>query len=195
MYFSFRHPCPIRRISRSTLLLRAMISEFIWLILLVTFTVLISNRKDILSMRRTRSPPSPPASLTEKVPFISTNPLKATSRPTLDRPRTSQAAILHSKQGPYTHVPDHPIPELPADRILIRVHAIGLNPIDWKCVTYGFGIHSLPWLSGREAAGTVEEVGSEASTSFKRGDRVWIASTNYRDNSTSTFQQVCLTSS
>ena len=105
------------------------------------------------------------------------------------KPKLSQAAILPTKSGPYTLAHDWPRPSIKSNELLIRVRAVGLNPIDWKCVTYGFGVYSLPWVSGREGAGTVEEVGSSVK-GFSRGDRVWVCSTNYRDNRTSTFQQV-----
>lgn len=71
----------------------------------------------------------------------------------------------------------------------MRNVSIGLNPVDWKCLAYGFGIHSLPWINGRESCGIVEAVG-EGVTEFSEGDRVIVASTNYRDNRTSTFQEV-----
>lgn len=77
-----------------------------------------------------------------------------------------------------------------AKEILIRNVSIGINPIDWKSIAYGFGIHSYPWINGRESAGIVEEIG-EGVTRFKKGDRVLHASTNYRDIRTSTYQEVC----
>ena len=101
----------------------------------------------------------------------------------------SRAAVLHSKSGPYTVVNDWPRPQISSKELLIRTRAIGLNPIDWKCVVYGFGVHAIPWISGRDAAGIVEEVGSEVQ-GYQIGDRVFLASTNYRDNRTSTFQEV-----
>ena len=102
----------------------------------------------------------------------------------------TKAIILSSKSGPYTPVHDWPMPRISSKELRIRISAIGLNPIDWKCVTYGFGVHAIPWVSGREAAGTIEEAGADVH-GFQKGDRVWVASTNYRDNRTSTFQEVC----
>ncbi|KAI9850401.1 MAG: hypothetical protein M1838_005734 [Thelocarpon superellum] len=86
---------------------------------------------------------------------------------------------LYGRPGQAGLLPDHPA---------AGTHAIGLNPIDWKCVTYGFGVHSIPWVSGREAAGTVVQVGADVS-SVAKGDRVLVTSTNYRDIRTSTFQE------
>ena len=104
-------------------------------------------------------------------------------------PKAAKAAILASKDGPYTPVNDWPRPSISSKELLIRNRAVGLNPIDWKCVSYGFGIYSIPWISGRDAAGIVEEVGMDVHD-FCKGDRVWVTSTNYRDNRTSTFQEV-----
>ena len=115
---------------------------------------------------------------------------KAEALPNFAAPtKPARAVVLFSKSGPYTLVNDWPRPSISPKELLIRNKAIGLNPVDWKCVAYGFGVHSIPWISGREAAGTVEEVGSEVQ-GFHKGDRVWVASTNYRDNRTSTFQEV-----
>lgn len=101
----------------------------------------------------------------------------------------STAAILQSKKGPYTVVDDWPRPSIAPNEVLVKTHAIGLNPIDWKCVTFGFGVHSIPWVSGREAAGIVVQVGADV-LSVRKGDRVVVTSTNYRDIRTSTFQEV-----
>ena len=103
--------------------------------------------------------------------------------------RPSRALVLHSTSGPYTVTDTHPRPKITSRELLIRNHYVGLNPIDWKCVTYGFGIHALPWVSGRECAGTVQEVGAEVK-GWQVGERVWVCSTNYRDIRTSTFQEV-----
>ena len=105
--------------------------------------------------------------------------------------KRSRALVLYSTSGPYRFEPDWERPRIGADELLIDVKAIGLNPIDWKCVAFGFGVHSTPWISGREAAGVVDQVGSQVNSS-RKGDRVFVTSTNYRDNRTSTFQKVCL---
>ena len=106
------------------------------------------------------------------------------------RAQHAKAVVLRSKKGPYILIHNSPRPQFSSKEILIRNRAVGLNPIDWKCVAYGFGVHELPWISGRESAGVVEELGTDVN-GFKIGDRVWVTSTNYRDNRTSTFQEVC----
>jgi NADPH2:quinone reductase len=70
-----------------------------------------------------------------------------------------------------TEVPD-PIlndPEL----ILVRLHAAGINPVDYKLRRVGgFYPNRLPLILGCDGAGVVEAVG-EAVTRFKVGDEVY----------------------
>jgi NADPH:quinone reductase-like Zn-dependent oxidoreductase len=70
---------------------------------------------------------------------------------------------------------------------MIKPHAVGLNPIDWKSVSYNFCLPSFPWITGREAAGTVVNV-HPSVTHIKEGDRVW-TSTYYRDVRAGCFQE------
>lgn len=72
--------------------------------------------------------------------------------------------------------------------IVVRNLLVGINPVDWKSVEYGFGIHGYPWINGRESVGVVVSVG-EAVDRFEIGSRVLLVSTNYRDLRTSTFQE------
>ncbi len=71
----------------------------------------------------------------------------------------------------YTEV-ERPSPG--AGQILIKVHAAGINPIDWK-IRGGVGQRMglvLPVILGGEVSGTVEELG-EGVTQFKKGDAVF----------------------
>ncbi|PVH99766.1 GroES-like protein, partial [Periconia macrospinosa] len=80
-----------------------------------------------------------------------------------------------------------PVPEIQnGDEILIKNCAVGLNPIDWKSVDWNFCLPEFPWVTGREMAGVVAQVG-ENVTEFKQGDRVW-TSTYYRDIRSGCFQ-------
>jgi NADPH:quinone reductase-like Zn-dependent oxidoreductase len=58
-------------------------------------------------------------------------------------------------------------PEPQADEVLVRVHAAGVNPIDWK-VRQGLRKHlvamQFPYIPGMEMAGVVEEVGPDVTT-------------------------------
>ncbi len=98
------------------------------------------------------------------------------------------ALILENKSGPYTVDKSYPIPDLKPNEILIKIQVIGLNPLDWKSVRYGFGIHSTPWINGREGSGTIVKT-SEGVNGLEVGDNVFICSTSYRDIRTSTFQE------
>jgi NADPH:quinone reductase-like Zn-dependent oxidoreductase len=70
---------------------------------------------------------------------------------------------------------DIPVPKVNADEILVRVHAAGVNPVDWKIRT-GFGKewfgHELPFVLGCDLAGVVESVGAGVKR-FKPGDAVF----------------------
>ncbi|MER6996698.1 NADP-dependent oxidoreductase [Streptomyces sp. NPDC000410] len=57
--------------------------------------------------------------------------------------------------------------------ILVRVHAAGVNPIDWKTrATGGFGMHSDPPVLGYDVSGVVEAVGPGV-TLYRPGDEVF----------------------
>ncbi|HTY63400.1 MAG TPA: quinone oxidoreductase [Acidobacteriota bacterium] len=65
---------------------------------------------------------------------------------------------------------DLPVPSPGPGKVLVKIHAIGLNFID---VYYRTGLYKspLPFTPGMEAAGTVEAVGDKVS-GLKPGDRV-----------------------
>ncbi|WP_211173052.1 NADP-dependent oxidoreductase [Brasilonema bromeliae] len=67
---------------------------------------------------------------------------------------------------------ERPAPK--ADEVLVKVHAAGVNPAEWKVrdgMGEAFGL-KLPLILGGDIAGIVEEVG-EAVESFKKGDAVY----------------------
>jgi NADPH:quinone reductase-like Zn-dependent oxidoreductase len=70
---------------------------------------------------------------------------------------------------------DLPVPEPGPDEILVRVHAAGMNPFDWKVADgalKGVVEHKFPLVMGSDGAGVVEAVGAEVSI-FRPGDRVY----------------------
>jgi NADPH:quinone reductase-like Zn-dependent oxidoreductase len=71
----------------------------------------------------------------------------------------------------YTDI-ERPTPE--ADEILVKVHAAGVNPVDWKIRNGLGGLYGLelPIILGCEIAGTIEEVGGNVDN-FKRGEEVY----------------------
>lgn len=60
---------------------------------------------------------------------------------------------------------------------------------------FGFGIPTLPYIAGREFAGTVIKVGDETSSRLKPGDIVTVPSTDYRDLRKAAYQQYSIASS
>lgn len=64
------------------------------------------------------------------------------------------------------------MPTPDAGEILVRVHAIGLNPVDYKLAGRGNPAWSYPHILGLDVAGTVHAVG-DGVTQWKAGDRVY----------------------
>jgi NADPH:quinone reductase-like Zn-dependent oxidoreductase len=63
-------------------------------------------------------------------------------------------------------------PELAGTEVLVRVHAAGVNPVDWK-TRAGHGLlRSLPLTVGWDVSGVVEEIGLGVSR-FTAGDEVF----------------------
>ena len=79
-----------------------------------------------------------------------------------------------------------PIPTPSGHDILVKVEAVGLNPVDFK-VRPGEG--EDPKTLGYDAAGTVVSVGDQASL-FKEGDQVYYAGDITRPGSNAEFQLV-----
>jgi NADPH:quinone reductase len=83
-----------------------------------------------------------------------------------------KALVLHNKgQWEEMRVEDIPEPTPNNDEILVEVHAIGLNPVDYKTATGGNPHWSYPHILGLDVAGVVSEIG-EGVTQWKKGDRV-----------------------
>src|SRR6266481_8812736 len=90
--------------------------------------------------------------------------------------QTMKAIRIHNYGGPEVlNYEDAPRPQPQAGEVLVRVHAAGVNPIDWK-VREGdmkdFWPHKFPLILGWDLSGVVEEVGPRVSQ-FKRGDEVY----------------------
>src|SRR6202030_1339348 len=90
--------------------------------------------------------------------------------------QTMKAVQIHNYGGPEVlKYEDAPRPEPQADEVLIRVHAAGVNPIDWK-VREGhmkdFWPHKFPLILGWDLSGVVEELGRGVAR-FKIGDEVY----------------------
>ncbi|MCT7373699.1 NADP-dependent oxidoreductase [Chelativorans salis] len=85
-----------------------------------------------------------------------------------------QSVRIHAFGGPEVLVLDTlPVPNPQPDEILIRVHAAGINPIDYKIRNGGyFPEDRLPITLGRDVSGVVERCGDDVDA-FKPGDAVY----------------------
>ena len=83
-----------------------------------------------------------------------------------------------------------PVPTPAPDEILVRVHAVSLNPVDTK-IRKSLGTENLttPRILGFDAAGVVEAVGSDVK-SFSIGDAVYYSGDVTRAGSNAEFQTV-----
>jgi NADPH:quinone reductase-like Zn-dependent oxidoreductase len=87
-----------------------------------------------------------------------------------------KAIRIHRYGGPEVlKYEDAPRPKPQASEVLIRVHAAGVNPIDWK-VREGhmkdLWPHKFPLILGWDLSGVVKELGKGVSQ-FKIGDEVY----------------------
>lgn len=89
---------------------------------------------------------------------------------------TMKAVRIHEYGGPEVlHYEDAPRPEPGPGEVLIRVHAAGVNPIDWK-VRAGFAKerlkYKMPFIPGWDLSGVIE-AGAPGATRLKVGDEVY----------------------
>lgn len=68
-------------------------------------------------------------------------------------------------------VADVQVPTPASNQVLIKVHAVGLNPVDYKVVEGGLPSWTYPHTLGLDVAGEIVAVG-EAVTDWQVGDRV-----------------------
>lgn len=72
-------------------------------------------------------------------------------------------------------------PQPADDQVLVKVRAVGVNPIDAYVRTGGFGPQSFPYIPGMDFAGIVEQVGNQV-TDVKKGERVYGSTTDGMNN-------------
>ncbi len=92
----------------------------------------------------------------------------------------AHAAQLHEFGGPEVlRYEDAPIPELTPGEVLVRVHAVGINPPDWY-LREGYKALppewqpkvSFPVILGTDISGFIEAVADDV-TDFSSGDEVY----------------------
>src|SRR5712672_1247654 len=98
--------------------------------------------------------------------------------------QTMKAIRINNYGGPEAmHYENAPRPQPQPGDVLVRVHAAGVNPIDWK-VREGhmrdFWPHKFPLILGWDLSGVVEELGGGVSR-FNIGDEVYSVPDPTRD--------------
>lgn len=120
-------------------------------------------------------------------------------------PQSQQQLLVLVPKEPFHLEEDAPVPTTEGEHeTLIRIDSIGLNPIDWKSPTFGFGLPSLPCVLGRDFVGTVVKIpninqksadfASPSNSRLRPGDVVLGISTDYRDYRKAAFQQYAVAS-
>jgi NADPH:quinone reductase-like Zn-dependent oxidoreductase len=104
--------------------------------------------------------------------------------------KTMKAVSIYSYGGPAVLVyEDAPRPHPDAGEVLVRIHAAGINPIDWKIREGRFEAmlhHTLPLVLGWDVSGVVEGLGS-GLTRLKLGDEVFSRPDLSRDGAYAEF--------
>jgi NADPH:quinone reductase len=86
-----------------------------------------------------------------------------------------QAIRVHQFGGPEVmKLEDVPDPKPGASQVLVRLHGVGVNPVDAYVRAGTYAIKpDLPFIPGSDGAGVIETVGNEVKN-WKLGDRVYI---------------------
>jgi NADPH:quinone reductase-like Zn-dependent oxidoreductase len=92
---------------------------------------------------------------------------------TMTKAAKMKAVLIHSTGGPdVLKLEDVPRPEPGAQELLVRVHAAGVNPVDWKIREGNLGKIPLPYPMGIDFSGVVEALGREVNQ-FQVGEAVF----------------------
>jgi NADPH2:quinone reductase len=84
-----------------------------------------------------------------------------------------KAIVVHELGGPEVlKLEEIPTPKPAAGQVLVRVHAVGVNPYDTYMRAGTYAVKPpLPYTPGSDGAGVIEAVGPGV-TKIKQGDRV-----------------------
>ena len=87
-----------------------------------------------------------------------------------------KAIRVHGFGGPEVlHLEEVPTPQPGPGEVLVRMHAIGVNPVETYIREGTYARKpALPYTPGNDGAGVVEQIG-DSVTRFKPGDRVYTA--------------------
>jgi NADPH:quinone reductase len=89
-----------------------------------------------------------------------------------------KAIVVREHGGPEVlKLEDVPDPKPNADQVVVRLHAVGVNPVDVYIRTGAYARKpALPFIPGSDAGGEIESVGANVKK-YKPGDRVFIHGT------------------
>jgi NADPH2:quinone reductase len=91
--------------------------------------------------------------------------------------RGVKAIRVHQFGGPEVlRLEEVPTPRPAAGQVLVRIHAVGVNPVETYQRSGSNPALKLPWTPGMDAAGVVEAIGPEVQA-VKAGDRVYTSDT------------------
>ena len=96
--------------------------------------------------------------------------------------QTMKAIQIHTYGGPDVLVYENvPLPDPGEDDVLIKVHAAGVNPVDWK-IRQGYmeSRLKLPLILGWDVAGVIEKKGRSV-TGLEVGDKVYTRPSIFRN--------------
>jgi NADPH:quinone reductase-like Zn-dependent oxidoreductase len=86
---------------------------------------------------------------------------------------TMKAVQIHSFGGPEVlKFEDAPRPEPGTRQVLVRIHAAGVNPVDWKIREGKLGQIPLPSIMGSDFSGEIEALGPDVAE-FRVGEMVF----------------------
>jgi NADPH:quinone reductase len=90
-----------------------------------------------------------------------------------------KAIVVRAFGGPeMLTLEDVPDPSPAPGQVLLRVHAVGVNPYDTYMLSGNYATKPpLPYTPGADGAGVVEAIGEGVPPTVKRGDRVYIGGT------------------
>lgn len=71
------------------------------------------------------------------------------------------------------HLVDLPDPQPGPEQVVVRIHAVGVNPVDTYIRSGAYGQRPLPYTPGTDAAGEILRIGSEIQD-WKPGDRCYL---------------------
>ncbi|KAF4549254.1 Alcohol dehydrogenase GroES-like domain-containing protein 12 [Elsinoe fawcettii] len=95
----------------------------------------------------------------------------------------NQAAWLPKKKAYPFEIDSAELPKPGDDEVVIKNHAVAINPIDWK-IQGGYAVEHFPVIIGGDVAGEVHSVGCSV-TRFKVGDKVFGQTTYLTNQKTS----------